>query len=171
MNKQRQAKQDQFKEPQQRFGGKVLLFSAVLLVVAVAGFFTLSTGGEAEHYAGVKSVNGEVRLDLNSVDDGQAHYFKYTSTKGDIPFFVIKSVDGVMRAAFDACDVCYREKKGYRQEGDMMICNNCNMQFKSDLINVVKGGCNPAPLTRRIEGGQLVINGHDILKGAWYFGS
>lgn len=171
MDKQRQTKQDQFKQPQPRSGGKILLFCAGVLLVAISGFFILSPGGSAERYAGVKSINGEVRLELSAINDGQAHYYSYSSDQGVIPFFVIKSVDGVIRAAFDACDVCYREKKGYRQEGDMMVCNNCNMQFRSDLINQVKGGCNPAPLSRRIEGTQLVINDRDILKGGWYFGS
>jgi uncharacterized membrane protein len=38
------------------------------------------------------------------------------------------------------------------------------------MVNEVKGGCNPAPLNRRIEGQQLVINKQDIISGAWYFG-
>jgi uncharacterized membrane protein len=82
----------------------------------------------------------------------------------------VKSIDGIVRAAFDACDVCYKSKKGYRQEGDNMVCNNCNQKFRTDQVNEVKGGCNPAPLNRRIEGTQVVISGQDILKGAWYFG-
>ena len=29
-----------------------------------------------------------------------------------------------------------------------MVCNNCGQKFSSDLINEIKGGCNPAPLER-----------------------
>jgi uncharacterized membrane protein len=76
-----------------------------------------------------------------------------------------------MRAAFDACDVCYREKKGYRQEGMFMVCNNCDQRFRTDLVNEVKGGCNPAPLERRVEGNEIVIRTADIAKGGWYFQS
>ncbi len=81
----------------------------------------------------------------------------------------MKSSDGVMRAAFDACDVCFREKKGYRQEGDVMVCNNCGQRFPSTKINVLKGGCNPAPLGRTVQGDSLVINASDIEQGGWYF--
>lgn len=170
MSDQRQVKREQFSEQKhKKFGGKVFALLAIVALLGGVGVFLL-TGGATQGNASLKSVNGEIRIDLNKIDDGQAHYFSYASSTGEIPFFVIKSVDGVMRAAFDACDVCYREKKGYRQEGDMMVCNNCNMKFRSDMINQVKGGCNPAPLNRRIEGKQLVITDSDLLNGAWYFG-
>lgn len=171
MSKQRQEKREQFEQPQKNggFAVKVVALIAAVLLVGVAGFFVLNQE-ETEEFATVKSVNGEVRLNLEQINDGQAHYFRYATGNEQITFFVIRSVDGVMRAAFDACDVCYKEKKGYRQEGDMMVCNNCNMKFRSDLINLVKGGCNPAPLNRRIDGRQLVITDRDIINGAWYFG-
>jgi len=54
----------------------------------------------------------------------------------------VKSADGMIRAAFDACDVCFRGKKGYVQRGDIMICAKCGMKFRTDKINEVKGGCN-----------------------------
>jgi uncharacterized membrane protein len=43
------------------------------------------------------------------------------------------------------------------------------MQFRTDLINEVKGGCNPAPLDRRIEGEQMVITTASIAGGRRYF--
>ena len=84
-------------------------------------------------------------------------------------FFVVKSNDGVIRAAFDACDVCFPAKKGYTQDGDFMICNNCGRRFHSSRINVVEGGCNPAPLQREVIGDQLVIKTSDVIPGARYF--
>lgn len=171
MSKQRQGKKEQFTDSQSsKKSGKFLVLIAIAVIAGAVGAFVL-TQGATDGYARVQSSGGEVRLDLSKIDDGQAHYFRYATQKGEVSFFVIKSVDGVMRAAFDACDVCYLEKKGYRQEGDTMVCNNCNTIFRSDLINLVKGGCNPAPLSRRIEAGQLVISDQDLLAGAWYFGS
>jgi uncharacterized membrane protein len=170
MSKERQEKQEQFSEPEKKGGlGKIIALVAVVAVAAVAGF-TLLGPGTTDGFASVKSQGGEVRIDISQVDDGAAHYFNLATDKGEIKFFVVKSIDGMVRAAFDACDVCYKSKKGYRQEGDQMVCNNCNQRFRSDLINEVKGGCNPAPLARRIDKGQLVINERDILAGSWYFG-
>ena len=117
----------------------------------------------------VKAVNGEVRIPLGSVTDGKAHYFSYKDNNRKINFFVIKSRDQIVRAAFDACDVCFPEKKGYSQDGDFMVCNNCGQKFHSTRINVIKGGCNPAPLHRTEQGKQLVITKADILSGSHYF--
>jgi uncharacterized membrane protein len=50
-----------------------------------------------------------------------------------------------------------------------MVCNNCDQRFRTDRINEVKGGCNPAPLERTVAGDRVVIAEADIAKGAWYF--
>jgi len=117
----------------------------------------------------VLAVNGEVRIPMNSINDGDAHYFSYKGRNKEIRFFVVKSRDQVIRAAFDACDICFSEKKGYSQDGDHMICNNCGQKFHSTRINIIKGGCNPAPLQRTKQGNQLVIAEADILSGSRYF--
>ncbi len=99
--------------------------------------------------AGVTAPGGDVRLDTAQFDDGQARFYRYTSADGrDIRFFVLKSADGVIRAAFDTCDVCYRARKGYRQVWDTMVCNNCGQTFRSVDVNALQGGCNPVPLDR-----------------------
>jgi uncharacterized membrane protein len=110
-----------------------------------------------------------VTIPVSQFANGKAHFFSYTQGEVSIDFFAVKSGDGVLRAAFDACDVCYRDKKGYRQEGDEMVCINCGQRFSTDRINEVKGGCNPAPLTRVVAGDYLVIHESDLRLGARYF--
>ena len=117
----------------------------------------------------IKDVDGRIEIPLKKVDDGKAHYFQYESNGTEVRFFVVKSKDGVIRAAFDACDVCFPAKKGYSQDGDFMICNNCGRRFHSSRINVVEGGCNPAPLRRQVIGDKLVIQASDIMPGSRYF--
>ncbi|PLX40700.1 MAG: DUF2318 domain-containing protein [Deltaproteobacteria bacterium] len=111
-----------------------------------------------------------VRLKVSDFDDGEARFYNYTTKDGlAIRYFAVKSTDGVIRAAFDACDSCWRSGKGYRQDGDTMICNNCGLVFPTNKINEVKGGCNPAPLKRTIEGDEVVISISDIIGGSSYF--
>jgi uncharacterized membrane protein len=50
-----------------------------------------------------------------------------------------------------------------------MICNNCGRRFHSSRINVVEGGCNPAPLRRQVVDDKLVILASDVVPGARYF--
>jgi uncharacterized membrane protein len=102
--------------------------------------------------------------------NGKARHYTYKTHDGvAIRYFIIKSSDGVIRAAFDACDVCWAENKGYSQKGDVMVCNNCGRRFPSTRINEVHGGCNPAPLNRKVEHGAVIIKVADILQGKRYF--
>jgi uncharacterized membrane protein len=114
---------------------------------------------------------GALSYPVAQFDDGKAHYFSHNDPVSgtEIRFFVLKSSDGIVRAAFDACDVCWPANKGYAQEGDAMVCRNCGRRFASVKINEVKGGCNPAPLKRAIVGDRLVVQVSDILEGKPYF--
>lgn len=112
----------------------------------------------------------DVALPAATFADGAARFYRYTTAAGrEVRFFVMKSSDGVIRAAFDACDTCYREKRGYHQEGDVMVCNKCGRSFRSVDINVLQGGCNPAPLERAVVGDQVVLKAASIAQGTFYF--
>ena len=102
-------------------------------------------------------------------DDGQARHYSYKAGDETIRYFILKSADGVVRAAFDACDVCWPAGKGYYQDGDHMVCRNCGRRFASVLVNEVKGGCNPAPLNRSVQEHHVVIQVKDLLEGIRYF--
>jgi len=113
--------------------------------------------------------NSVISIPTKEISDGKAHYFKVKAKDGiDVTFFTLMSKDGIIRAAIDSCDVCYRSGKGYVQEGDVMVCTNCGKKFASDRINEVKGGCNPAPLERKIVGKELVVAMKDINQNSWY---
>lgn len=149
------------------------LTSVLCIAVLGALFFLPASSGAVFGLFGthkaVKAVDGEVHIPLSKVNDGAAHFYSYKTKGKSIQFFVVKSRDGVIRAAFDACDVCFPARKGYSQDGDFMICNNCGRRFHSTRINVVEGGCNPAPLIRHEVGDKLVIRVADILPGGRFF--
>ena len=111
-----------------------------------------------------------VSYPVASFADGKAKFFSYTTEdKANVQYFIIKSSDGVIRAAFNACDVCWQAGKGYSQSGDYMVCGNCGRRFMSTQINEVQGGCNPAPLKRTLSGDRVIIAVPDILDGKNYF--
>lgn len=113
--------------------------------------------------------NGQIAIPVKDINDGTAHYYQVKANDGiNVSFFTLKSGDGIIRAAIDACDVCYKAGKGYIQDGDFMICENCGQRFASNRINVVKGGCNPAPLDREVKGDNLIIQMKDITANSWY---
>lgn len=144
------------------FTGISALMIALMLTMNAHAFF----GGK---FKTLKPKQGKLYIPISSVDDGQAHYFRAKADDGIlVEFFVIKSQDGIIRAAIDSCDVCYRSGKGYVQQGNVMICTNCGRRFATDRINEVKGGCNPAPLNRVVQGEKLVISMEDINANSWY---
>ncbi len=145
-----------------------LLMAVGVWLVNPAGI--LSSGGQDAQAVTSSAAKTEVSLDAAQFADGKARHFAYKSPEGvEVRYFVLKSSDGVIRAAFDACDVCWRSNKGYTQDGDVMICNNCGRRFASVRVNEVKGGCNPAPLIRQLVDGKVVIKVADILEGRRFF--
>jgi uncharacterized membrane protein len=147
---------------------------AVVLMAAGVWLFNpagINDGaGKVNQAATSSTTNTEVILDAAQFDGGKARHFAYMTPEGiQVRYFVLKSSDGVIRAAFDACDVCWRANKGYTQDGDVMICNNCGRRFASVKVNEVKGGCNPAPLMRNVVDGKVIIKVADIMGGRRFF--
>ena len=141
----------------------------LLLIAAILSGCSNATSSPGKSGGLITPTNGKIEIPMADINDGKAHHFQVKSDDGTmVTFFVLKSADGVLRAAIDACDVCYRSGLGYYQEGDNMVCKNCGQKFASNKINVIKGGCNPAPLNRTVSGDTLVIQMKDINMNSWY---
>lgn len=151
-------------------GSLVILAALAALALMLFSFATRSHafglfGGPKE----VKAQAGTVTIPLAEVSDGKAHFYSFKTGGKEVKFFAVKSRDGMVRTALDACDVCYRAKKGYVQEGDAMKCVNCGMKFSTARIMEVKGGCNPHPLPRTTDAKNLTIREADLAAGVGYF--
>jgi uncharacterized membrane protein len=145
----------------------VVVGMTMLVAVTVAFGFSIPGFGKFEK---VKPVNNVVTIPVAKVSDGSAHYYRLEASGKEISFFVVKGSDGAIHTAFDACDVCYHEKKGYEQQGDQMICKNCNKKFAITRIGAdTAGGCNPSHLSSKVEGGNVQIKLADLLPGARFF--
>ncbi|MCL5884964.1 MAG: DUF2318 domain-containing protein [Deltaproteobacteria bacterium] len=153
--------------------GGVVAGIVVVVVAAVSagvldGFFKKSPA-ETAKAAGVVETADAVKIPLKALDSGKALFLSLESEGRPLYYFALKSQDGAYRAALDACDVCFKSNRGYRQEGDLMVCNNCGQTFPSNRIGEIKGGCNPHPLARGIDGRNLVIRKADIAERKDYF--
>jgi uncharacterized membrane protein len=149
------------------FRWMALTVTALLLGVGVVFALNIPGLGKGEK---VKPVNGFVTIPLSKVTDGTAHFYKFTDGDREIGFFLVKGSDGALHTAFDACDVCFHEKKGYVQERDFMICKNCNKKFAIVRIGPhAIGGCNPSYLPHQQAAGNVVISVNDLKTGARFF--
>ena len=149
----------------------IVLVAAVVIAVGALAYYmtatpTTSIAGSA---VTVQSGDSVISYPVSMFADGKARHFDYRAGGLTVRYFILQSSDGVIRAAFDACDVCWPAGKGYYQDADEMVCRNCSRRFASILVNEVKGGCNPAPLNRKVEGDRLILKTEDILQGKSYF--
>ncbi|MBW2477420.1 MAG: DUF2318 domain-containing protein [Deltaproteobacteria bacterium] len=148
-----------------------LLPSIVLTVsiIALGGWWFFGVGASVDHSTVTANNDGTIRFAVAEFADGQARFYRYQGRTGPIDFFLVRSHDSVIRAAFDACDVCYQARKGYRQDGGHMVCNNCEQKFRTEMVNEIEGGCNPAPLRRQNVRQEVVVKTSDLERGAGYF--
>ncbi len=174
----RRAKQALFQGKTRSRINRRIIWAVVAVIVAVSGIAYVA-GTRSQSTASAISIatverpsNGglkQISYPLSLFDDGKAHHFEYKTEESTIRFFMIKGADGIIRSAFDACDVCWPAGKGYVQAADAMICIHCNRRFPVSRINKDQGGCNPAPLNRTVQEDQVVIQVQDILPGKRYF--
>jgi hypothetical protein len=117
--------------------------------------------------------NGVVSIDASPLDDGQTRFYtvQLPTPPDPVNFFVVKDGAGIYRAAADACDVCYTQKKGFHQEGTEMVCNNCGNRYPLELIATRKGGCNPGPINPNLQvaGGAITISQAELEQVARLF--
>lgn len=148
---------------------KMMVLAGVLLVallVGAAGVFAFSFG----KYEKVKVSNGVAVIPVDKLADGKAHFYKFEDGGKEITFFAAKAADGSVKTAFDACDSCYKSKKGYEQQGDKMNCKNCNQKFAINRLGPnATGGCNPGHLPHQLSGNAITISVSDLKSGARYF--
>ena len=72
----------------------------------------------------------------------------------------VKADDGTIRTAFNTCQVCNGSPRAYyKQEGDVLVCQNCGNQFSMDMIELQRGGCNPVPIYKenKIDDGTNIV--------------
>lgn len=108
---------------------------------------------------------------LTSELSTSAKWYTYNSGGVNVRYFLVKGGDGKIHLATDACDVCYTFKRGYRQTGAVMTCNNCGQTFAINGIGTdnLTGGCWPSYIPMRIEGEYVVIKTSDLDKKRFMF--
>lgn len=126
------------------------------------------TSAEKTHVL-VGRENGVVRIPITDLDEKTLPLYRYQYKGKEIKFFLLRASDGSVRAALDACTACYREKRGYRQDDALVICNNCGISFRTDDVGRLSGGCNPVPIMGTVEGQHVVLQARDLEAGARFF--
>ena len=141
-----------------------------LLILMLFVSLTLMAGCKNDTHKQLEPQGKLVQIPLAELQPMQARFYKVKLNNGEVRFFAIKGADGQVRTALDACDVCFKERKGYQQQGDVMLCRNCNLTFPIDRIGPSSvGGCNPHFLPSQVTGDQLLLPVAELKQGARFF--
>ena len=146
------------------------ILASILLVTMLGAtpalaFGNLFGGG----FDTVSPANGVVSINASSLEKGESQHYRMQENGKTIRFFVVRDNQGNLRVSLDACDVCWREGKGYVNKEGTMICVNCGQKFAYNRIGKVQGGCNPHPVAFAVAENTVTIEAQVLLNGAGYF--
>lgn len=120
-----------------------------ILITAAIAIFLLT---------GILVSNGLRDSSDNSGNDIVINKSEITGTVKFIPtkvgrtsmeIIAVKASDDTIRTAFNTCQVCNGSAKAYyKQDGEMIVCQNCGNRFSTDLVGFERGGCNPIPILK-----------------------
>jgi len=140
----------------------VLVFLGAVLV---AELVAERAGGRSD-YERVRPEQGWVRIGLDGLAAQKVRFYRFLNgANQEVRFFVGRDAAGQVQVAFDADETCAKANRGFRTQGEWVVCNKCDKAFRLTDVNAGGGGCKPVPLAHRVEGSQLLIAEADVLQG------
>lgn len=139
----------------------VLLGAAALLVAFVLpGTRTASHGPQPA--LAVDVTDGEVHLPISRVRGGSAKFFVLQhGPRAGTRFFVVEEPPNRYVVAIDDCGIC-EVKRGFRQVGEMVVCNYCDQSFAIASLGRNASRCAPIPVPAKIKTDHVVIAARDL---------
>lgn len=105
---------------------------------------------------------GDAAIRLAFPEDEKIHKHVVDVEGVPVRFFLLKRKDGSLASAFDVCYIC--PAKGYFQDGEHLICKNCDAPINVATVGMT-GGCNPIPLTVDTSGTGVTVTMAELGKG------
>ncbi|HML68293.1 MAG TPA: DUF2318 domain-containing protein [Clostridia bacterium] len=105
------------------------------------------TGSTQAATADSSTSGADLVIPISEISETATFYpLEIEGTKMEV--LAVKAPDGTIRTAFNTCQVCFDSGKGYyKQDGDVLVCQNCGNRFSMSDVEVTRGGCNPVPIT------------------------
>jgi uncharacterized membrane protein len=156
---------------------KKMILMSIVAIVAILFLAGCTANPQNNNNSNTNTSNpppqqNETEIRIPTSDIGTtAKIYSYDSNDVSVRYFAVKDKQGNVHVAFDACDVCYEAKKGYKQNGDLMQCLNCGKTFSITSIGTenTAGGCWPSYLPMNIDGNDVVIKITDLESKSYMF--
>lgn len=143
---------------------KNIIILAVVAIVVVAGILITKQGNSGGN-ENTSTAQADIIIPINEISE-TAKFYPVKVGNINMEVLAVKASDGSIRTAFNTCQVCKGSPKAYyKQEGDILVCQNCGNQFSMDMIEQQRGGCNPVPIDKenKTEDGTNIVISKDFI--------
>ncbi len=144
----------------------VYVFSFIFISMVTAEFVYAKSANALSPAAEIKFDNGQLRIPLSQVSDGDLHRYQAKENGIEIRFFLYQKPDGKIATVFDACEIC--GAVGFYKSGNGVICKNCAAPINPQSVGTA-GGCNPIPLKATQTADAIVIQEANVAAGSRAF--
>jgi high-affinity iron transporter len=141
-------------------------FSFLFIGLVTAEFIYAKSVSALSPAAEVSFTNGQVKIPLSQVSDGDLHRYQAQENGTEIRFWLYQKPDGKIATVFDACEIC--GAVGFYKSGNTVVCKNCAAPINPQSVGA-KGGCNPVPLKATETADSVIIQEADIAAGGRMF--
>jgi high-affinity iron transporter len=144
----------------------VYVFSFLFIAMLTAEFVYAKSQSALSPSTEITFVNGQVKIPLAQVADGDLHRYQTQENGTPIRFWLYQKPDGKVATVFDACEIC--GAVGFYKSGNGVVCKNCSAPINPQSVGS-KGGCNPVPLKATQTADSVIIQEADIAAGSRMF--
>src|SRR5580658_4742902 len=144
----------------------VYTFSFLFIGMVTAEFVYAKSASALSPATEISFTNGQVRIPLAQVSDGDLHRYQTQENGISIRFWLYQKPDGKVATVFDACEIC--GAVGFYKSGNGVVCKNCAAPINPQSVGA-KGGCNPVPLRATETADSVIIQEADIAAGSRMF--
>jgi high-affinity iron transporter len=146
--------------------GSVYTFSFLFIGMVTAEFVYAKSASALSPATEISFTNGQVKIPLSQVSDGDLHRFEAQENGTSIRFWLYQKPDGKIATVFDACEIC--GAVGFYKSANGVVCKNCSAPINPQSVGA-KGGCNPIPLKATQTADSVIIQEADIAAGSRVF--
>jgi high-affinity iron transporter len=144
----------------------VYIFSFLFIAMLTAEFVYAKSQSALSPSTEITFVNGQVKIPLAQVADGDLHRYQTQENGTAIRFWLYQKPDGKVATVFDACEIC--GAVGFYKSSNGVVCKNCSAPINPQSVGS-KGGCNPVPLKTTQTADSVIIQEADIAAGSRMF--
>jgi len=140
------------------------------LMVVLAGVFIMALA-TALWTLRAPSAEAAPSVPVTALQPLQPLFLEATISGTRVGLVAARAADGTYRTTLNTCEVCYPSPRGYyKADGEWLVCQNCGRRFHVNDMQLIRGGCNPVPLTAsKVVDGRLTFSLPELKSKLRYF--